>query len=62
MSIEPMFFNANRRPRPDELESLFESCEVRAGVERLHGASRIIDGSRNSYPDDTGKWKVEAIY
>ncbi len=62
MSVEPMFFNANPRPRPDELRLLFDSCDVPAGVERMHGASRIIDGSRNSYPDDTGKWKVAAVF
>jgi len=62
MSIEPMFFSANPRPRPEELRALFDSCNVPPGVERLHGASRIIDGSRNSYPDDTGKWKVASLF
>jgi len=37
----------------DELRSWF-SCDVPAGVEQLHEASPIIDGSRNTYPDDTG--------
>jgi hypothetical protein len=62
MSVEPMFFSVNTHPRTDDLKALFDSCGVPATAMRLHGASRTIDGSRNSYPDDTGKWRIAAVF
>ncbi len=62
MSVEPMFFSVNPRPRTEDLKALFDSCGVPASAMRLHGASRTIEGSRNSYPDDTGKWKIVAVF
>jgi hypothetical protein len=62
MSIEPLHFHLDNRALPSELAKLFDECRVPATVAHQKGAARILDASRNSYPDDTGKWRVGSVY
>ncbi len=41
---------------------LAASAAATKDVARLKGAAHILDAARNSYPDDTGKWTVAAVY
>ena len=61
MSVEPMYFSVDTG-NPEKLPSLFEACGTPGSVERLSGAVRRVDGTRNSYPDDTGKWSVVSVF
>jgi 4-amino-4-deoxy-L-arabinose transferase-like glycosyltransferase len=61
MSVDPMFYVVDRRRDPAELEGLIAACGA-AGRPFVPGAARVIDATRNNYPEDTGRWTVAAVY
>lgn len=62
MSVEAMHFHLDGRATAPDLAQLFKECGDPAPDRRLAGLHRIIDASRNSYPDDTGKWQVAEVF
>jgi len=62
MSVEPMRFIVDTRRDPAELETLLPRCEPPGSTTFVPGAARLLDASRNSYPEDTGRWTVAEVY
>ena len=60
LSQEPMFFVIDRRVISADLVRAARACGVEGAVR--DGAARIVDGTRNNYPEDTGRWTVSAVY
>jgi 4-amino-4-deoxy-L-arabinose transferase-like glycosyltransferase len=60
LSQEPMFFVIDRRAISADLVRAARACGVGGAV--TDGAARIVDGTRNNYPEDTGRWTVSAAY
>jgi hypothetical protein len=61
MSADPMFYVVDRRKASAELAGLVADCGV-SGRPFVHGAFRVIDATRNNYPEDTGRWTAAAVY
>jgi hypothetical protein len=62
MSIEALFFSLNVDENPEKLRELAEHCEVPDTGSLLNGAFRVVDASRNRYPEDTGRWSVRDVF
>jgi len=60
LSQEPMFFVIDRRAISADLVRAARACGVGGAV--TDGAARIVDGTRNNYPEDTGRWTVSAVF
>jgi len=60
LSQEPMFFVIDRRAISADLVRAARACGVGGAVP--DGAARIVDGTRNNYPEDTGRWTVSAVF
>jgi len=60
LSQEPMFFVIDRRVISKDLVRAARACGVEGPV--TDGAARIVDGTHNNYPEDTGRWTVSAVY
>ena len=60
LSQEPMFFVIDRRAPAAELVRATRPCSAATGVQ--HGAARVLDATRNNYPEDTGRWTVGALF
>jgi 4-amino-4-deoxy-L-arabinose transferase-like glycosyltransferase len=60
LSQEPMFFVIDRRAASPDLVRAARQCGVEGAV--TDGAARIIDGTRNNYPEDTGRWTVAGVF
>jgi hypothetical protein len=60
LSQEPMFFVVDRRAASPDLVRAARACGVTGAVS--DGAARIVDGTRNNYPEDTGRWTVAAVF
>jgi hypothetical protein len=60
LSLEPMFFVVDRRRAAAELRGAAAACAP--GVPATEGAARVVDGSHNNYPEDTGRWTVGGVY
>ena len=60
LSQDPLFFVIDRHPDPARLERAARACGLGGPV--VDGAARIVDGSRNNYPEDTGRWSVSQVY
>jgi hypothetical protein len=60
LSQEPMFFVIDRRVVSADLVRAARACGVEGPVR--DGAARIVDGTRNNYPEDTGRWTAAAVY
>jgi hypothetical protein len=60
LSQEPMFFVIDRRAISADLVRAARACGVGGAV--TDGAARIVDGTRNNYPEDTGRWTVGAVF
>ena len=60
LSQDPMFFVIDRRVISADLVRAARACAVEGAV--TDGAARIVDGTRNNYPEDTGRWTVAAIF
>jgi 4-amino-4-deoxy-L-arabinose transferase-like glycosyltransferase len=61
MSVDPLFYVLDRRREPGELTGLVTACGA-AGVPFVPGLARVLDATRNNYPEDTGRWTVSAAY
>ena len=61
MSVDPMFYVVDRRRDPKELADAAARCGA-GGLPFVHGASRVLDATRNNYPEDTGRWTAAAVY
>lgn len=60
MSLDPMFLVLDRkRPRTD-LEAVLPRCT--STPVPLAAVGRIIDATRNNYPEDTGRWTVTGVF
>jgi hypothetical protein len=44
------------------MRAALDRCDPRPGTTLVKGVERLIDASRNNYPDDTGRWRVAEIY
>jgi hypothetical protein len=60
LSQEPMFFVIDRRAISADLVRAARACGVQGAV--TDGAARIVDGTRNNYPEDTGWWTVAGVF
>jgi 4-amino-4-deoxy-L-arabinose transferase-like glycosyltransferase len=60
LSQEPMFFVIDRRASSADLVAAARRCGVTGPV--LDGAARVVDATRNNYPEDTGRWTVAGAY
>jgi hypothetical protein len=60
LSQEPMFFVIDRRAASADLVRAARACGVAGAV--TDGAARIVDGTRNNYPEDTGRWTVAGVF
>ncbi|HEV7502177.1 MAG TPA: hypothetical protein VGQ33_19315, partial [Vicinamibacteria bacterium] len=60
LSQEPMFFVIDRRAISSDLARAARACGVEGTV--TDGAARILDGTRNNYPEDTGRWTVAGVF
>jgi hypothetical protein len=60
LSQEPMFFVVDRRAISKDLVRAARACGVEGAL--TDGAARIVDGTHNNYPEDTGRWTVSAVY
>jgi hypothetical protein len=60
LSQEPMFFVIDRRAISSDLARAARACGVEGAV--TDGAARILDGTRNNYPEDTGRWTVAGVF
>src|SRR5262249_9696255 len=58
MRDTPIFFVLDRKRPLAELEPLWRSCAGSGAATLVSGVGRLIDASRNSYPQDAGKWRV----
>jgi 4-amino-4-deoxy-L-arabinose transferase-like glycosyltransferase len=61
MSVDPMYYVVDRRRDPADLGTLLDACAA-AGRPFVPGAARVIDATRNNYPEDTGRWTAAAAY
>jgi hypothetical protein len=55
-----MFFVIDRRAISADLVRAARACGVEGTV--TDGAARIVDGTRNNYPEDTGRWTVASVF
>lgn len=60
LSQDPMFYVIDRRRAAADLEPAHRACDPSAPL--VDGAARIVDGSHNNYPEDTGRWTAAALY
>jgi len=60
LSQEPMFFVIDRRAISADLVRAARACGVEGTV--TDGAAHIVDGTRNNYPEDTGRWTVAGVF
>jgi hypothetical protein len=61
MSLRPLLFRVDPEGEAASLEALAEKCGGLEG-ELLAGGAEIDTASRNSYPEDTGRWSVAEVY
>ena len=61
MSVEPMFFVLDKRRDPKDLEAHLARCGF-AGQPFVNGLGRLIDATRNNYPEDIGRWRVVGVF
>ncbi len=59
LSQEPMFFVIDRK-RAAPPAAVAAACAPGRPV--TDGAARVVDGTHNNYPEDTGRWAVAAVY
>ncbi len=57
-----VYFVADRRGALAALSPHFDACGVAAETPRVAGVAEVLHATRNAYPDDTGLWRVEAVY
>lgn len=57
MSTEPLFHTLDLKA-----EGGSDSCVAASAVPSVNGAARILDGSANTYPQDTGRFRVAEVY
>jgi 4-amino-4-deoxy-L-arabinose transferase-like glycosyltransferase len=62
MRDEPISFVLDRRRALDDQRAAFARCAGDAGARLAQGFGSALDQSRNSYPEDTGRWRVDAVY
>jgi hypothetical protein len=62
MSVEAMFFSLDTRTDGAEAARLGTDCEIPPDAAIVGGVSRIVDASRNTYPENTGRWSVAHVY
>jgi hypothetical protein len=62
MSVEPRFFQLDARRAAADLPAPPPGCAPPRGAAFGSGVERILDASRNNYPEDTGRWTVGAVY
>jgi 4-amino-4-deoxy-L-arabinose transferase-like glycosyltransferase len=62
MSIEPLFFSLDQRDEEDRLRALVSECMPPPDAVPVDGVSRILDATRNRYPEDTGRWSVVSVH
>ena len=62
MSAESMFFSLDTRKDGTDVAQLAGGCDPPPSAAMVDGVGRIIDASRNSYPGDTGRWSVAAVF
>jgi 4-amino-4-deoxy-L-arabinose transferase-like glycosyltransferase len=60
LSQEPMFFVIDRRAASSDLVRAARACGASGAI--TDGAALIVDGTRNNYPEDTGRWTVAAVF
>jgi len=46
----------------DEMRAAFDPCDPPPGTTLVKGVGRLIDATRNNYPDETGRWRVAEVY
>ena len=62
MSAEPLFFSLDRRQDRERLSELIARCNPPPNAAPVDGVGRILDATRNRYPDDTGRWSVVSVH
>lgn len=62
MSLERKFFVLDRQPDPRRLTGALSRCSLPTDSVLLSGVARILDGTRNNYPEDFGPWSIGAVY
>jgi hypothetical protein len=58
MSQDPMFYVVDARRPGGEAASSAGGC----ASDPAPGAARIVDATRNNYPEDTGRWTVTGVF
>lgn len=56
------YFVADRKGDFAALGPHFAACGVAETTPRAAGVASVLEASRNSYPEDTGLWRVESVY
>lgn len=56
------YFVADRKGDFAALGPHFAACGVAQTTPRAAGVASVLEASRNSYPEDTGLWRVESVY
>jgi hypothetical protein len=61
MSLRPLLFSLDPEGDLSTLRGLADTCGLSRNDVLLAGAE-IVSASRNSYPEDTGRWSVAEVY
>ena len=62
MSDSRLYFQLDRRRDDRQVSAGLATCPSAAGATFVPAVERIVDASRNNYPEDTGRWAVAAVY
>jgi 4-amino-4-deoxy-L-arabinose transferase-like glycosyltransferase len=62
MSAEPLFFSLDQRKDGERLSALISACQPPTGAMTLDGVGRVLDATRNHYPENTGRWSVVSVH
>ncbi len=61
MSVEAMFFVLDKKRDPKQLEPHLAGCGFE-GQPFVNGLGRLIDATRNNYPEDFGRWRAALVF
>jgi hypothetical protein len=62
MTLDPLFFVIDRKSDRGTRAAAYARCSPSPGVPLVDGAGRILDATKNNYPEDTGRWYASAVY
>ncbi len=62
MSADPLFFSLDQRHDQERLSALVARCRGESGAAPVDGVGRILDATRNHYPESTGRWSIVSLH